>query len=104
METYRLKREAIQCLTENAKQILEIVINGESTWFKVSMFEPPVGGSVSALPYLTFSGVDITAFILGDVLSTANKFDFLTRFEAKFSKEKDSMYKFSDNHTWRYYA
>ena len=103
MGTYNLKKEAIRFLADNSHQILEVIIDGEPTWFKVSMFEPPVGGSVSALPYLTFMGKDITEFVKGDVFSQSDQFNFLTRFDARFSKEKDMMYKFSDNHVWRYY-
>ena len=103
MVTYNDKKLGIKALVESGKTILEVEIAGQSVFFIVSMFEPPVGGSVSALPYMTFQGKDITEFLIGDVFSLADVHNYLTRFEAKFQNEQGQQFKLSDSHIWRLY-
>lgn len=104
MATYNDKKAAIKVINEQGQDVLEIEISGESVFFLAKSFEPPVGGSVSALPYLTFTGFDITEFLVKNIYSEGNLELFRTRFEAIMRDSKDSNFKFSDNHIWRYYG
>lgn len=104
MVNYSLKKEAINALVESGKNILEVEISGESRFFKVSSFEPPVGGSVSALPYMSFSGIDVTEFIAADVFSEVDLVNYLARFDFKFQNKQEKSFMFSDNHVWRYFS
>lgn len=104
MANYSDKRLAIEALVESGKNVLEVEIGGQSRFFKVSSFEPPVGGSVSALPYMTFTGIDVTEHILGDVFSQADVLSYLSRFDFKFQNQSEKKFMFSDNHIWRYFS
>jgi hypothetical protein len=104
MANYSIKKEAISALVESGRNILEVVIDNDSRFFKVSSFEPPVGGSVSALPYMSFTGIDITEFITADVFSQADLINYLSRFDFKFQNVQEKTFMFSDNHIWRYFS
>lgn len=104
MGNYSSKRLAILALVNSGKNILEIEIAGESRFFKVISFEPPVGGSVSALPYMTFTGIDVTEFVLADVFSEADVHNYLARFDFKFQSQQEKSFMFSENHIWRYFS
>lgn len=104
MATYNEKALAIKAVNKFGKDVLEIEISGESRFFIVSSFEPPVGGSVSALPYFTFRGFDATDFFLGNIYSEGNLQLFKTKFEALAIASEEHDYKFSESHTWRQFS
>ena len=103
MATYNDKQKAIEAMGILGHNILEVEIAGTSRFFIARRFEAPVGGSVSAAPFLTFTGFDITDFFVGNVYSEGNMNTFKIAWEAIELVAKDRDYKFSDKHVWRYF-
>ena len=104
MATYKEKKDAISAINMLGYNVLEVEISvGDSRFFIVRTFDPPVGGSVSAVPYLTWTGWDVTEFLVGNVYTEGMVEQFKIALESKDRDAKDKDYKWSDNHTWRYF-
>lgn len=103
MVIYKDKHKAIEALIILGFNILEVEIGGESRFFIARQFEAPVGGSVSAAPFFTFRGFDITDFFVGNIYTEGNLQMFKIAWETLEQKAKDRDYKFSDKHIWRYF-
>lgn len=105
--SYNEKNEIISLLTEIiGRNILEIEISNSSRFFDVKEFEAPVGGSVSAAPFFTFSGIDITDYLTINTftLHIRNMESLKNSFESFVQNKKNHSFKFSDLHIWRYYS
>lgn len=103
MATYNEKSKSLIVLNNLGHNILEIEINSQSRFFIARQFEPPVGGSVSAAPFFTFTGFDITEFLVGNIYTEGNIEQFKIALESLENKSKDNDYKFSDSHIWRFF-
>ena len=101
---YQEYLQNILTLVKSGKDILSIEIGNETVFFLVEEFSPPVGGSVSALPYFSFSGTCICDFLKNSVYNEQNKAIAISNFEAKHFDKNFSYYQFSEQHSWRYYS
>lgn len=103
MATYSEKKEAIRALNDFGHNVLEVEIAGKSEFFIAKQFEAPVGGSVSAAPFLTFSGYNINNFLVNNIYSQGNLEMFKVKLEQMDRDTKSQDYQFSDLHVWRFY-
>lgn len=101
---YKETVELIFLLTDAGKDILEIEINDEIVFFLVEGFEPPIGGTIQAVPYIKFNGTCIDDFLKNSIYAENNKAGLISNFDSKRYQEKSIQMKFGENHKWRFYS
>lgn len=84
--------------------ILEVNINEEVVYFLAENFAPPVGGTIQALPYLSFKGVCIDDFLKNSVFNESNINGYVQLFVSKGYDKQMINYQISENHQWRFYS
>ena len=102
--SYKTKKLDINFIVSIGFPVLEVEVAGESLFFQTNDFEPPNGGSVMSVNYLTFKGLDITEFIENSGFNQMNTTIYKANFEKKVDSGKFINFKFSDLHVWRFYT
>lgn len=105
MENYNYndKKKLLQLLAEKSDYgILEVEIQGRSNFFLANTFEKASVGNIQSAPYFEIRGKDVTDFI-NNYTTGPNAEILINNLRGLDEREKDVVYQFSDNHTWRYF-
>lgn len=102
--SYINKRTDILFLVKLGFPILEVEIDDSCAYFFTNNFEAPNLSNLQSAPYLTFKGLDITAFLENSIYSLNSESLYKERFLSLLSKDENINYKFSDKHIWRYFS
>jgi len=101
---FTAKRDDIGFITGMGFPILEIEVDGKSTYFFTNNFEAPNLSNIQSSPYLTFKGIDITHFIENSIYNMGSEALYGERFAKQIEKGRKIGYKFSDKHIWRFFS
>jgi hypothetical protein len=99
-------KSKINSLVDRDFNILQIksTNENESLYFIVQNFEPPQINTVSSLPFLSFSGIEISEFLGNNVYNQSLDEYYLMSFLTFMETNKEYLYKFSDLFTWIFYS
>lgn len=102
--SYKMRILDINFIISLGYNVLEIEMAGESRFFLTNDFEPPNSGSVISANYITFRGRDMTEFIENSGFNQMNTSLYRENLERKITNMKETNFKFSDLHVWRFYT
>ncbi len=105
MENYNYndKKELLKILVQKSDySILEIEIQGKSNYFLAHSFEKASVGNIQSAPYFEVRGKDVTMFI-NNYTAAPDAEMLVNNLRGVDERERDIVYQFSDNHTWRYF-